>query len=172
MEKWECAMNWLDIVIVIALVLAVFGGLKNGLVNGVVTLAGLIIGIVLAGRYSDALGAVLPASWGAAANIAGFAIIVIVVLLIGMVVGKLLRGVLKAIMLGWLDRLGGAVFGLLLAAFFWGGLLAVLSKYADSLGSFGVKIADSVLAEFLLDAFPFILGLLPAEFNIVTGFFA
>jgi len=165
-------MNWLDIVIVVALVVAVFGGLKNGLIKGVLTLAGLIIGIVLAGRYYEALGAVLPAGWGAAANIVGFVIILALVMLVAMIAAFILRGVLKAIMLGWLDRLGGAVFGVLLAVFFWGGLLAVLSQYAGSLGSFGDIVAGSILAEFLLEAFPFILGLLPAEFDIVTGFFA
>jgi membrane protein required for colicin V production len=165
-------MNWLDIVIIVAMVVAVFGGLKNGLIKGVVTLAGLILGIVLAGRYYQTLGALLPASWGGAADIVGFVIILAVVMLIAMVIAFLLRNLLKAIMLGWLDRLGGAVFGLLLAAFSWGALLAVLSQYAGALGSFGDIITGSALAEFLLGVFPFILGLLPAEFDVVTGFFA
>ena len=165
-------MNWLDIVIIIAMLLAVFGGLKNGLVKGVVTLAGLIIGIVLAGRYYQTLGALLPANWGGAADIVGFVIVLAVVMLVAAVIAFLLRGVLKAIMLGWLDRLGGAVFGLLMAAFSWGALLAILGKYAGSLGFFSDIIAGSALASFLLGAFPFILGLLPAEFDIVSGFFA
>jgi membrane protein required for colicin V production len=165
-------MNWLDIVIIVAMVVAVFGGLKNGLIKGVVTLAGLILGIVLAGRYYQTLGALLPASWGGAADIVGFVIILAVVMLIAMVIAFLLRNLLKAIMLGWLDRLGGAVFGLLMAAFSWGALLAVLSQYVGALGSFGDIVAGSALAKFLLDIFPFILGLLPAEFDVVTGFFA
>jgi membrane protein required for colicin V production len=163
-------LNWLDIVIIIALVVAVLGGLKNGLVKGVVTLAGLIIGIVLAGRHYQGIGALLPDSWGGAANIVGFVIILALVLLAAAVVAFLLRNLLKAIMLGWLDRLGGAVFGFLISVFFWGMLLAVLTRYIGS-GWFGEIIAESVLARFLLDIFPFILGLLPAEFDVVTSYF-
>ncbi len=161
-------MNWLDIVIIVAMVMAVFGGLKNGIIKGVVTLVGLILGIVLAGRYSETLGAVLPQSWGGAAEIVGFVIILILVMLVAAVVAFLLRNLLKAMLLGWVDRLGGAAFGLILAAFFWGAILAIWIQY---LGPSDI-VAASLMAGFLLDAFPFVLGLLPAEFDVVKGFFA
>ena len=92
-------MNWLDIVIIVALVLAVLGGLKNGLIKGVITLAGMIGGIILAGRYYETLGSLLPESWGGGANIAGFVIILVLVLVVAAIVAFLLRNLLKAIML-------------------------------------------------------------------------
>jgi membrane protein required for colicin V production len=159
-------MNWLDIVIIIALLVVVFGGLKNGLIKGVVILAGLIVGIVLAGQYYKPFAEILPFGQEGWVDIAAFVIILLAVMVVAMIAARLLRGVLKVIMLGWLDQLGGAVFGLIMAAFSWGAILAIWVQF---LGPNDI-VSGSVLAGFLLDIFPFILALLPEEFNAITEF--
>ena len=44
-------MNWLDIVIIVALAISTFLGLKIGIIKALLSLAGLIVGVILAGRY-------------------------------------------------------------------------------------------------------------------------
>jgi len=48
-------MNWLDAVIIIGLILFLFTGLKAGLIKMLFLVVGVIIGVTLAGRYSDGL---------------------------------------------------------------------------------------------------------------------
>ena len=78
-----------------------------------------------------------------------------------------LKKVAETILLGWVNRLGGAVLGLILGAIFCGALLAMWVKFQG----IGDTILDSALASFLLDKFPIVMGLLPSEFDSVRDFF-
>ena len=73
-------MNWLDIVIIIALLVSAVGGFMSGLIRSLFSLAGLIIGIILAGHYYTALAGYLTfISDQNAARIAAFVIILLAV---------------------------------------------------------------------------------------------
>jgi membrane protein required for colicin V production len=161
-------MNWLDIVIIIALAIAVLIGLKFGLIKAVLLLAGIIVGVALAGHYSGPLGERLTfiSSPGVAKGVA-FAIIMIAVLVVAAIVAGLLTWAAKLVLLGWVNRLGGAILGLFLGAFFCGALLAM---WVHFLGMAEV-IADSVIATILLDRLPVVLALLPGEFDSVRSYF-
>jgi membrane protein required for colicin V production len=74
---------------------------------------------------------------------------------------------LSAVLLGWVNRLGGAVLGFILGAFFCGAVLTMWVKYIG----IGDTVSGSALARFLLDGFPLALGLFPAEFDSVRDFF-
>jgi membrane protein required for colicin V production len=141
-------MNWLDIVILILIAVPAVAGLKFGVIKILFTVAGIIIGVILAGQFSGSLAGMLKfiedPRW---AEIAAFAFIMIAVLILAGVGAGLLSSVLSAILLGWINRLGGAVLGI------------------------GDTISDSALASFLLDGFPFILALLPDKFDSVRSFF-
>jgi hypothetical protein len=79
---------------------------------------------------------------------------------------NLLRSVIKAVMLGWVDSVGGAVLGFLFGAILWGAILATWVKFFGS-----DLVTGSFLARFLLDYFPLVLGLLPGEFDAIREFF-
>ncbi|MDD5126710.1 MAG: CvpA family protein [Dehalococcoidales bacterium] len=161
-------MSWLDIALLVALIIPVFTGFTQGLIKAVLSLAGLVVGVLLAGRFHGALAGQLTfISSPAIANIVAFAIIAIGVMLIASIIAAVLKGIASAIMLGWLNRLGGAVFGLVLGAVFCGAGLAIWVQF------FGMSdpIGQSLLAKFMLDIFPMVLALLPAEFSEVRGFF-
>ena len=161
-------MSWLDIVLIIILAVSVFSGLKNGIIKAVLSLAGIIVGVILAGRYYVALAgqlAFIPQE--SLAKIAAFAIILVVVMAIAVVLASLLKWAASAIMLGWIDRLGGAVFGLVMGGIFCGALLAIWVKF---LGIADV-VTESAIAAILLDYFPIVLTLLPGEFDTVRSFF-
>jgi len=161
-------MNWLDIVILVALVVAVVMGLKMGLIKAVLLLAGIIVGVVLAGHFSGPLGERLTfiSSEGVAKGVA-FAVIMLAVLAAAAIAAALLTWAARVVMLGWVNRLGGAVLGLLLGALFCGALLAM---WVHFLGMAEV-IAQSAIATILLDRLPVVLALLPAEFDGVRSFF-
>jgi uncharacterized membrane protein required for colicin V production len=69
-------------------------------------------------------------------------------------------------MLGWVDRLGGAVIGLILGALTISALLAIIMKYnAPSM------ITNSKLAGFFLNKFPLVLKFMPSDFGNISKFF-
>ena len=161
-------MNWLDIVILIVLAINVFIGLKIGLIKMVVTLAGLILGIFLAGRFYQSLADKLSfISSEKGAQIVAYLIILVLVLIVAAVVAWLLSKVISAILLGWVNHLGGAIVGLFLSAIFIGAILAVWAKYGGGTNT----ISHSWLGKLLVDKFPLVLALLPSEFNSIRSFF-
>lgn len=164
-------MTWVDIIILIILVIPTVIGLKMGLIKTIIPLAGIMLGIFLAGTFYGSVGDWLS-SWlesPSQANIAGFFLIFAGVMLVALIVAALVRKVLSLLLLGWVDRVGGAVFGLAIGGFVAGALLALLMKFQIS----GVEgaVQDSAFAGFFLNSFPFVLGLLPEEFDAVRDFF-
>ena len=161
-------MNWLDIVILVFLAIAAITGLKVGIIKVLFTVVGVIVGVILAGRFSDSLAGVLTfidnPGW---AKTAAFAIILIAVLVIAGALAALLSSIISAVLLGWVNRLGGAVLGIVVGAVF---CAAILTMWVNYIG-ISSAVTDSTLARFLLDRFPLVLGLLPSEFDSVRSFF-
>ncbi len=161
-------MNWLDIAIIAVTAIAIFLGLRMGIIKAVLSLAGLIVGVILAGRYYEVLAeqlAFIPQA--SVAKIVAFAIILVGIMVVAGVLASLMKWIASVAMLGWVNRLGGAVFGLVLGAIFCGALLATWVKF------FGVTaaIGESNLAPILVDRLPMVLALLPDEFDAVRSFF-
>ncbi|MBA7504667.1 hypothetical protein ES706_03314 [subsurface metagenome] len=161
-------MSWLDIVIIVVVVIATFWGLRIGILKAVLSLAGLIVGVILAGRFYVPLSQQLTfIPQVGIAKIVAFAIILVGIMVIAGVLANLLKWAASIMMLGWVNRLGGAVFGLVLGAIFCSALLAIWVKF---LGVAGV-ISESILTAVLLHYFPMVLALLPGEFDVVRSFF-
>ena len=161
-------MSWLDIVILILLVVPILIGLKIGIIKVLFTVAGMIVGVVLAGRFSESLaGSLTFISDPRWANVAAFAIILIVVMIIASILAGVLKKITSAVLLGWVNRLGGAVLGFVMGFVFCGAILSIWVKFLG----IGDSVSDSALANLLLDNFPIILGLLPAEFDSIRSLF-
>lgn len=160
-------MNWLDAILVIFLILSGFLGLKRGLVKTIVPVIGLIAGVVVAGRYYDALAHRVFSSHSTAAYVLAFAIIVLLFLVVAAILAIALQKALSLVLLGWLDRLAGGILGLLLGSLIAGAILALLLRYSLALPTIG----DSSVASFLVDKFPLALSLLPGDFDPVREFF-
>ena len=161
-------MHWLDIVIIVLIAIPTLIGLRIGIIKAILSLAGVIVGVILAGRYHIALAEQLTfISQPNFARIAAFALILIGVMIIAGVLASVLKSIVSAVMLGWVNRLGGATFGFVLGATFCSALLAVWIKFLGA----GGTIAESTLAVLLLDRFPIILALLPEEFDSIRSFF-
>jgi membrane protein required for colicin V production len=161
-------MNWLDIVIAIFILISVIGGLMQGIIKMLLSIIGLIVGVVLAGKYSGALADKLTfISDPNIASTVAFVFIVVAVMIIAMILAFILRKVAAAILLGWIDKLGGGVLGLFMGMIFAGALLTMYLKFFGDT----TIIANSWLAGFLLDKFPIVLSLLPSQFDSVRKFF-
>ncbi len=158
-------MNWLDIVIIVVIAITALIGLKIGLIKAVLSLVGLIVGVILAGHYYVPLSEQLTfISQATLAKIVAFAIILIGVMIIAAVLAMVLKWITSVMMLGWVNRIGGAVFGLVLGAILCGTLLALWVMFFGA----GEVITNSGLAA-ILSRFP--LSLLPGEFDSVRSFF-
>ena len=162
-------MNWLDIVIIVVIVLLGILGLRQGIIKTAFGIAGLIAGIVLAGRYYKPLAEILSPSGASWANITAYAIILIATLVVAGVIGWLIAKLVHLVLLGWLDQLAGFVFGAAIGALICAAVLAMVIKYFPGVEA---SIAHSVLARFLLARFPLLLALLPEEFDFIRGFFS
>jgi len=161
-------MSWLDIIILVIIVIPTLIGLKVGIIKAVLTLAGVIVGVILAGRFYVSFAESLTfISEPSLARITAFAIILIGVMVIAAVVASLIKWAVSAVMLGWVNRFGGAVFGFVLGAIFCGALLTVWVKFVGITG----PVYESALAVLLLDSFPMVLALLPSELDSVRSFF-
>jgi membrane protein required for colicin V production len=108
-------MNYIDILILIAIALGMIGGFINGLIKEVASLAALILGIWGAIRFSSFTAAKLYDYFDMSGKYVGiisfvitFAIIVVIIHFIGLLVDKLV----DAVALGFINRLLGIAFGL------------------------------------------------------------
>ena len=111
-------MNIIDIIIVCCCVPAVIHGLSKGFVSQAFSLVALILGVWLSFKFSNAVGEWLVTYIdlpGTVIHVIAFALIMLVVMLITHLAGKAVEGVLKVVMLGWLNKLLGIVFALLKA---------------------------------------------------------
>ena len=160
-------MNWLDIVIIVAIAIPTFLGLRTGIIKACLSLAGLILGVILAGRYYIPFSEQLSFFTPGVAKIVAFAIILIGVMVIAFVLSRLLERTLSMVLLGWVNRLGGALLGFLIGAILCGSLLATWVKFIGPASA----IVESGLAMILVDYFPLVLALLPEEFKAIRSFF-
>ena len=151
-------MNWLDIVTLVAIAIPTIIGLRVGIIKAAFSLAGLIAGIILAGWYyiplSEKLSFISPLSL---AKIAAFAIILIGVIVVAAMLAWLLRRVTSIMMLGGVDKVGGAILGFMLGALLCG---ALLTAYYNFLGEAQI-IKESQVATILIDCFSMVLPLFP-----------
>jgi len=160
-------MSWLDIVIIIVIAIPTILGLKTGIIKASFSLAGLILGVILAGHYYVPFSEQLSALSPGIARVVAFAIILVGVWVIAILLSGLVERAVAMMLLGWVNRLVGAVFGFVVGAILCSALLAIWVKFLG-IQSF---IVDSALATILLDRFPMVLALLPDEFNAVRSFF-
>jgi len=138
--------------------------------------AGIIVGIALAGLFYDAVASRLSSLFEShsQAAIAAFLIIFILAMAVTIELLVILSSVVSkppyTQRLAWVDRLGGIVLGWAIGGVITGTLLTIITKFYFS--SIGSTVKDSSLAVFFVNNFPFVLHLLPKEFNVVRQFFS
>ena len=107
-------MNLADLLIVIVLVVSVVSAFVKGFFVEVFSLAGVIVGLfIAAANYGGfSLWVLRVVHNREAANLIAFLLIALLVMVLASIAGRLLRGLFRSVGLGIVDRLLGAVVGL------------------------------------------------------------
>lgn len=108
-------MSPVDLAIMIGLAICAIVGLMQGFVRSFSALAGLVLGLNLAcWNYHRPGAALAPLVHSIALGDAiGFVLITLVIMLVLGFLGAVFAKALRFLGLGWIDMMGGAVFGLL-----------------------------------------------------------
>ena len=150
-------MNWLDLVLLVLIGVAAMIGFRAGLLMAASTLVGTLVGITIASRYGDDAGSVFSSLTDNenVQEIAGFLLVLLLVLAAAAVMGTVLKKVLHTFMLGWVDQLGGLALWAIIAMAAASALLANLQDFPVL--SLDSTIADSTVGSFLADNFDVVL---------------
>jgi membrane protein required for colicin V production len=107
------SMNGFDFALVAIVALSTLFALARGVVREVIALATWVVGLVAAFAYAGSVSALFSGFdiSAAAKHVLAFALILIAILVAGALVARMLSGAVRAIGLGSVDRLLGAVFG-------------------------------------------------------------
>ena len=142
-------MNIVDIILLICFVPAVVQGFRKGFISQIIAIVSIIVGAWISFRFtSDVsvwLGQHIPGS-EQMLKVVSFAIIFAAVIAALALLGKLLEGAVKLVMLGWLNRLLGVAFSLLKAGLIVG--LAIM-LFCSLNNTFGM-VSEEVLNESVL----------------------
>ena len=110
-------MSFIDIVFAVLLGFAVYKGLKNGLFVEVASFVALILGIYLAIKFSNLVGAIFTGfvpSWNPKyIEITAFIITFLLVVIGIHLSAKILTKLADFAFLGWINKLAGVIFSLL-----------------------------------------------------------
>ena len=109
-------MSFLDIILGILLFFALIRGIRNGLFVELASLLSFLIGIYIAVKFSYIVGNMLGdsvASPSKTAKIIAFVLTLILVMVAIHFLAKVFSKIASFVFLGWLNKLGGAVFAFL-----------------------------------------------------------
>jgi membrane protein required for colicin V production len=106
-------MTGFDIALVAVVALSALFAFVRGFIREVIALATWVVGFVLAIAYAGWLAGMF--AWldiaPAAKHVLAFAAILVIVLIVGALLSRTLGGVIRAVGLGFVDRMLGAAFG-------------------------------------------------------------
>ena len=123
-------MTMLDVVFLLMMITAVIKGLRNGLIVAVFSIIGWILGLYAALKFSDALAELLKDSFNISErwlSIIAFVLIFAAVTLIIGLGAKLVEKTFEIALMGWINRIGGIFFYVLLYAL----IFSVIVYFAD-----------------------------------------
>lgn len=108
-------MNALDILFLALIIFLTLLGFYWGLIRQVLALAGLLVGVIVAGRFGPVVAAWLSSFVADAllADALGFVLVVLFVSVVASLVASILRLFVGLLFLGQFDHLAGGVLGLL-----------------------------------------------------------
>ncbi len=113
-------MNWLDIVLCIALLIGAWKGYLNGLFIEITSLLALVAAIYGSIYFSNYAGDWLTeqVNWDPQyITIASFVITFLIIILVITYVGKLFTKIIKTVQLSFINKIAGAAFGILKLGF-------------------------------------------------------
>ncbi len=120
----------IDALFIIMMSVAVFKGLRNGLIVAIFSIIGWLVGIYAAIKFSDSVGVWLQSHSeidGKWLSMLAFIIIFLIVTLLVGLGARLISKSFDLALMGWLNRIGGIFFYVLLYTL----ILSVIIYFAD-----------------------------------------
>ncbi|MCB9493833.1 MAG: CvpA family protein [Desulfobacteraceae bacterium] len=157
-------MNGLDIAILCILGFTLVRGIMTGLVQSVSGLIGAVAGFYAAYFYYPALADFLK-KWvepGSALNIASFFVIFCAVVIVVTLIGRMLKWIMKIVFLGWVDRLGGGLIGLLKGCIVVSALVIVLTTFLPPKSP---VLKNSTILPYVSEVSELMMELVPSDFK-------
>ena len=102
----------IDIILIILLIFSIIKGLRRGLVVAVFSIVAFIVGLAAAIKLSVVVAAYLKNSVNVSAQllpVISFALVFLIVVILIRIGAKLIEKAVEAVMLGWANRIAGAV---------------------------------------------------------------
>lgn len=121
----------IDLLFLFCLALAVFKGYRQGLLPAVFALLAWALGLIVAFRYSSEAGDLLSGTLQISARWRYLIAFLLIFTLTGVIVrlaGLMVAKAMQLAMLGWVNRLGGILFYVLLYGLLFGVALAVAAE--------------------------------------------
>lgn len=123
----------IDVMVAAALAMAIWKGYSRGFIVGLVSLVAMVIGLMAAIKLSAfvaaKIGTVIHVSDAWKPTIA-FVLVFVIVVLSLRIIARALEQVVKGLMMGWANRLGGIILYALLYLI----ALSIVFFYADKIG--------------------------------------
>ena len=124
-------MNYIDIILAILLLLSAISGFRKGLVVELASLAALVLGIWGAVEFSYITTEFLIENLNVTSDhlpIISFVVTFIVIVILVHIVGNVVNKMVETVMLGFINKLAGMVFGFLRAALVLSIVMVVFDK--------------------------------------------
>jgi len=149
---------------------------KAEMTNSVIPLIGILIGIALAGYFYGSVAGWLS-TWLHSHSQAAMVAFVIIFILAAAVTTRLLLSLASlmekppfASLVNQFNGVGGTILGLAIGGVLSGALLTIVANFYYA--SAETTVRNSSLSAFLLNNFPFVLHILPKEFDMVRQLFS
>jgi membrane protein required for colicin V production len=155
----------IDIIIAIPLLIGALSGFRKGLILEIAGFLALILGLIGGIKLLDfgirflSENFHIQSSW---LPVIAFLLIFIVIILIVHSIGWILKKMMSLIFLGWIDRISGAVLGVLKWAFTVSALIWLFSHI-------GMEISEQNKADSLL--YPYVVAFAPKVFSWISEIF-
>jgi membrane protein required for colicin V production len=161
------SLNWLDIALIIVLSISTIRSFLKGFSREVIGLAAALFALVLGMWFYGLAGSYIAPYAGSprVANLAGFLIVVLAVLVCGAIAGRIVRRFVRGIGLSFFDRVLGAVFGLLRGLLIAVSLLTAYIAFGPhaETGAAPAAVIHSRIAPWLLEASRYFVAIAPME---------
>jgi membrane protein required for colicin V production len=157
-------MNTLDIVICVIVGFCFVRGIFRGIVRELASIIGVFIGLYAAYTYhsyvADQLSIMIPDA--AHRNIVAFLLIFCTILFLAGLLGTIIRKMLKAACIGWIDRITGSLFGITKGILITSVVLIALTAFLSKKNSI---VEKSVLAPFVMQISSGLVEMIPNKLH-------
>ena len=109
-------VNWLDVILVLPLVVGLVRGLMRGLISEIIAIVVVIFGVLGARLWAPPFSAWVLAQFAwpkGVCDLVAYTLLFLGIAIVLSIIARLLTKLMKAIHMGWFNRLFGALFGTL-----------------------------------------------------------